>query len=155
MPELRALFERLGGRRVATYIQSGNVIFDPPRSSVDRFEETVEQALLQQYGLRSAVIVRSAKEIHDVLIGVPFPAGAHRSVHVGFFKSAPAHAEVEDLLSYDAGEERVAVTARTCYLYLPNGVGRAKLPVKVNRVSTPVTIRSLRTVAALEQLASK
>jgi uncharacterized protein (DUF1697 family) len=155
MSELRGLFEQLGGHRVATYIQSGNVIFDPPRVAISSFEDDAEQALFERYGLRSAVTVRSADEIQDVLTGIPFPTGVHRFVHVGFFKSAPAPDEVDDLSSYDAGEERLAVAARVCYLYLPNGVGRAKLPAKVNRLSTPVTVRNLRTVTALARLATE
>ncbi len=154
MVELRALFERLGARHVATYIQSGNVIFDPPTGRTTRFADIIERALYDEFGLHSAVVARSAHELRRLLSSIPFPTDAHLLVHVGFFKSRPPASEVEDVSTFDAGEERVIVDGKECFLYLPNGVGRAKLPARLNRLSTPVTIRNLRTVTALEELAS-
>lgn len=155
MTELRGLFERLGARRVLTYIQSGNVIFDLPTRTGANFARIVERALDEDFGLHSAVVVRSAEEIRRVVAQVPFPAGDRPSVHVGFFKSKPKAAEVRDLSSFDAGRERVRIAGRDCFLYLPDGVGRAKLPIRLNRFSTPVTIRNLRTVSALAELAKR
>jgi uncharacterized protein (DUF1697 family) len=155
MAELRLMFERLGARDVSTYIQSGNVVFDPPARAAASFADSVERALHADFGLRSAVVVRSGDELRRVLNSIPFPAPAHRSVHVGFFKSAPPALEIGELLSFDAGKERVVVKGRECFLYLPDGVGRAKLPVRVNKLSTPVTIRNLRTLTAIEELASR
>jgi uncharacterized protein (DUF1697 family) len=155
MPELRALFERHGARGVVTYIQSGNAVFDPPKTATADFADTVEQALLDEFGFHSDVVVRSAEEIRGVLSAVPFPANALGHVHLGFFKSSPTAQEVADLSAFDAGEERVVTAGRDCYLYLPNGVGRAKLPTRLNRLSVPVTIRSFRTVVAIAELASK
>lgn len=154
MSELRALFERLGARRVVTYIQSGNVVFDRPEGGEADFADTIEQALIEEFGLRSAVIARSANEIQGVLSRIPFPADAHRFLHLGFCKSLPSAEEVDELSAFDAGDERVVFAGKDCFLYLPNGVGRAKLPTRVNRLSTPVTIRNLRTVVALADLAA-
>lgn len=155
MTELRALFERLGAREVRTYIQSGNVIYEPPKRVPANFVERVERALVEDFGLESAVVIRSSEEMRRVTSSIPFPKSAHRAVHVGFFKSLPSAAEVRAIEPFDAGEERAVMAGRECFLYLPNGVGRAKLPNKVNRLSTPVTIRNLRTVTAIEELASR
>ncbi len=155
MAQLRALVERLGARHVATYIQTGNVIFDPPRGVTASFADVVEKALFDEFGLQSAVVARSANELRRVLSSIPFQADAQPFVHVGFFKSRPAASEVKEVSLFDVGAERVVFGGRECFLYLPNGVGKAKLPIRLNRLSTPVTIRNLRTVTALEQLASK
>ena len=154
MTELCALFERLGAHDVRTYIQSGNVIYEPPKLAPANFVDRVERALVEDFGLRSAVILRSSAELRHVISSIPFPASAHRAVHVGFFKSPPSAAEVNAIVSFDAGEERAVVAGRECFLYLPDGVGRAKLPNRVNRLSAPVTIRNLRTVTAIEGLVS-
>jgi uncharacterized protein (DUF1697 family) len=154
MTALRALFERLGAHDVFTYIQSGNVIFEPPKGARTDFAATVERALVDEFGLNAAVVVRSASELCRTLAAIPYPATASPSVHVGFFKSRPSAAEVREVSSFDAGKERVLIAGRDCFLYLPDGVGRAKLPVRLNRLSTPVTIRNLRTVTALADLAS-
>ena len=42
MVELKACFEELGYKNVQTYIASGNVIFESPKSSADLSEEIQE-----------------------------------------------------------------------------------------------------------------
>jgi uncharacterized protein (DUF1697 family) len=155
MAELRAIFERLGATDVQTYIQSGNVIFVAPRSAADRFAESVEAALLDRFGLDTAVVVRNAEDLKAVLSSIPYPKSSHGFVSIGFFKRPPTTAEAHELASFDAGDERAAVVGGECYLLLPHGTGRAKLPARLNRLSAPVTIRNLRTVTALAALASK
>lgn len=155
MAELRALFEELGATNVQTYIQSGNVVFALGRRSADRFALTVEQLLLDRFGLDTAIIVRNADDLDAVLSSIPYPASSHPFVSVGFFKHPPTAPEARELATYDAGDERAVVIGRECFLFLPNGTGRAKLPVRVNRLSAPVTIRNLRTVTALAALASE
>lgn len=155
MAELRELFERFDARNVSTYIQSGNVLFESPARDLPGFADAIEKALLAAYGLDSAVIVRSASELRSVLSSIPYPKSAHPSIHVGFFKSRPSKEEIRQLSSFEADDESVVVKDREGFLYLPNGVGRARLPTRINKLSTPVTLRNLRTVAKLEELASQ
>ena len=55
MPDLARLVEGLGGRDVRTYLQSGNVVYAGPK----KLATGLEQALLDELGVRSPVIVRS------------------------------------------------------------------------------------------------
>lgn len=155
MAALRSTFTELGARDVRTYIQSGNVVYEPPKKSARAFAEQVERAILDRFGVNSAVIIRTRDEIRASTKAIPFPANSRAFVHIGFFKAKPTADEVHTLMSLDAGDERCTVVGRECYLYLPNGVGRAKLAARLNRLETPVTVRNLRTVATLEQLASE
>src|SRR4051812_32742264 len=70
MADLRALCERLGLERPRTHLQSGNVVFDangPPGTLAERLEEAIERDL----GLRVRVVVRTARELAEVVARDP------------------------------------------------------------------------------------
>lgn len=70
MAELRAAFEADGHRGVRTYIQSGNVVFDsdvPARELETRIEAMLERTL----GLPLVVVVRSQRQLRNVIARAP------------------------------------------------------------------------------------
>ena len=70
MAELRAAVEEDGHREVATYIQSGNVLFesDVPRKEL---ESRLEAALEQRFGIPLVVVVRSHRQLRAVVGSAP------------------------------------------------------------------------------------
>ncbi|MDP0497880.1 MAG: DUF1697 domain-containing protein [Verrucomicrobiota bacterium JB024] len=71
MPRLRRTFERAGMTAVATYINSGNVIFSTDgRTSAD-LSATLETAIQADFGLKIPVLVRSRNEIEAVYTALP------------------------------------------------------------------------------------
>ena len=77
-------------------------------------------------------------------------------MHVGFLHAAPNAATKKCLAAIDCAPEELTVVGRDVYLHLPNGMGRAALPVQMERClrPTPVTVRNWRTVTKLVELAS-
>ena len=75
MADLRAAFEDAGYGSVSTYIQSGNVLFesDGPRASLERHIETMLQSML---GVPLVVVVRSHRQLRNVVNGAPGGFGA-------------------------------------------------------------------------------
>src|SRR4051812_37404015 len=61
MAELRALCAGLGWTDVATYIQSGNLVFTAP-GKAEAIEEVLETAIEKAFGLDVPVIVRTQAE---------------------------------------------------------------------------------------------
>ena len=76
--KLRGLFEKLRFENVKTVISSGNVVFESPSRSMRKLEETIETALPKQLGFTSTVIIRSKKQIQDLVDTNPF-AGTENS----------------------------------------------------------------------------
>src|SRR5690606_3301487 len=72
MAELRQLCERCGFINVATYIQSGNVVFQSKRSESSVLK-LLEQTLAERMGRPMGVLVRTAEEFATVLEHNPFP----------------------------------------------------------------------------------
>lgn len=69
MSELKTCFEELGFKNVRTYINSGNVIFEDKKKSVDA--KKIEASLKKHFGFDLRVIVRTRAEIASVLAKVP------------------------------------------------------------------------------------
>ena len=104
MAELRALCDGLGWRNVATYIQSGNVVFDASGETA-ALEKGLEAALGAKFAFAPAVIVRTASAWKACVAGNPFAAESAKEpnrVQLGLAKARPRAGAAEAL------EERAA-----------------------------------------------
>jgi Protein of unknown function (DUF1697) len=63
MPELKACFEQNGFADVATYIQSGNVLFASPASRNASMTDRIEEMLAESFDYVPTVVVRSRKQM--------------------------------------------------------------------------------------------
>jgi uncharacterized protein (DUF1697 family) len=87
--KLRGIFEKLGFENVKTVISSGNVIFDSPSRSARKLQETIESALPEQLGFRSTTIIRSQKQLQELVEQNPFQGMEHSqtsTLNVTFLK---------------------------------------------------------------------
>src|SRR5690242_4828005 len=96
MRELAALFADAGAREVATYIQSGNVVFDAPAQADRRIAAAVGKAIAARFGLTVPVVTRSAAELAAVIGKNPFLAAGkpEKALHVMFLADAPSRAQL-------------------------------------------------------------
>jgi uncharacterized protein (DUF1697 family) len=87
--KLRGVFEKLGFKNVKTVISSGNVIFESPSRSVKKLEERIEAALPEQLGFTSTTILRSQRQLQQLVDEDPFEGMEHSqksSLNVTFLK---------------------------------------------------------------------
>jgi len=87
--KLRGVFEELGFVNVKTVISSGNVIFESPSRASKRLEEIIEKALPEQLGFTSTTIIRSKKQLQQLVDKNPFKGMEHSqksSLNVTFLK---------------------------------------------------------------------
>ncbi len=71
MKKLRAVFEALGFLSVATYINSGNVIFSTSRKDTGNFVAEIETALKRSFGFAVRTIIRDEKNIRSIEKSIP------------------------------------------------------------------------------------
>jgi len=71
MKDLATCFEEHGYRNVATYIQSGNVLFDTPAVSVVKLSERVEAMLSSTFAYQASVVLRTAREMQAIVDDAP------------------------------------------------------------------------------------
>ncbi|CAN5251451.1 DUF1697 domain-containing protein [soil metagenome] len=80
MAELRAAFEVEGYDAVSTYIQSGNVLFESDAPS-DTLEDELETALERHLLLPLVVVVRSHRQLRNIVDKAPNGFGGAPDIH--------------------------------------------------------------------------
>jgi uncharacterized protein (DUF1697 family) len=158
MFDLRAVAQDLGHGRVATYIQSGNLVFTSDRADPAGLADELEQEIAARLGVKAPVVVVSGAELAEVIAANPFPADASpRTVHAVFRRdemSPEGHAAVAEAsqAARAAGSrDEAVVVGRTLYLSTPDGLGRSDLAARLARsaAQSAGTARNWATVTRL------
>jgi uncharacterized protein (DUF1697 family) len=71
MSSLKESFETMGFAQVATYINSGNIVFKTKEGDARKLEKKIEQMLSKEYELGSKVVVRSLPEMEKLVKSLP------------------------------------------------------------------------------------
>jgi uncharacterized protein (DUF1697 family) len=71
MSALKESFEMMGFGDVATYINSGNIIFKTQEGNARKLERSIEGMLSNEYELDCKVVVRSLSEMADLVKSLP------------------------------------------------------------------------------------
>jgi uncharacterized protein (DUF1697 family) len=156
MKELVLLFEKAGAVDVATYIQSGNVVFRTPAATLDGFEAEMAAAIETRFGLRVPVVLRTASELSNVLRKNPFLArGAETSaLHVAFLAAKPTAEHAARLDPKRSPGDEFELRGCDLYLHLRNGMGKSKLTSDYldRTLETISTARNWNTVGKLVEM---
>ena len=156
MAELRALCATLGWTDVATYIQSGNVMFGASGKARD-IEQALERAIAKDYGYAAAVMVRTAAQWAQYPAGNPFPKAAKDEPNrlMLLVSKRPPNAGAEDVIQARATAcEQVRRAGDALWIHFPQGSGTSKLtPSLIDRaIGSPATSRNHRTVTVLKEM---
>ncbi len=167
MTELRQVAASLGHGDVATYIQSGNVVFSAamPDASSTALADDLEITIADRLAVRPVVVVLTRRELIQVVVDNPFrDEDDHRLLHAVFLREAPGPngaASLEAAVERARGKQSrddVRVIGRTLYLWTPDGFARSILRAELSRGGqhrTPMqagTARNWRTVNTLVSL---
>ena len=93
MPDLREAFEESGFADVATYIQSGNVLFRAPRQKREPLAARIEADLSRRFGLELKVVLLTEAQLKDVVAGAPRGFGAKTHLSDVLFLRKPLTAK--------------------------------------------------------------
>ena len=163
MADLRGLLENLGYKRVETYIQSGNAVFEAPGNAAG-VRGAIMEVLEKHTGAAVGVMIRTHDELSRVIAANPFAAEAAADgarVHVVFLERAAPDGAADGLQriveKYPARRDRFHVAGETLYLHLPDGAAETKLTGKaVDRALGGVmgTARNWNTVLKLHAMSA-
>jgi uncharacterized protein (DUF1697 family) len=158
MSDLRNLAAGLGHADVATYIQSGNLVFSAAESDPATLADALELEIAARLGIRPAVVVISAADLAQVIADNPFPDEANpKCLHAVFRRDAADAASLAAVAAAveharQAGhDDDAAMVGRTLYLRTPNGLGRSELAARLlnSRAQAAGTARNWVTVTRL------
>jgi uncharacterized protein (DUF1697 family) len=157
MPALKACFEAERLRDVATYIQSGNVLFTAERSSQQALTARIEKALSRTFAYESRVVVRSFEQMQTVVQRAPKEFGEQPGAHrydVIFLKHPLTVDEALHSVTAKPGVDRVFAGEEV--LYFSRLIARATESQLSRIVGKPayqnMTIRNWNTTRKLLQL---
>ena len=157
MADLREVFAAARANDVATFIQSGNVVFTHAARSEGTLAAELESRIAKVAGFRVPVVLRTAAQLARVIEECPFPDAEADQVHVAFLARRPP-ADAPTIEASAFAPERCETVGRELYLYLPQGMGRSKLATAVlarpKAIGAGATARNWRTVSKLNELAS-
>jgi uncharacterized protein (DUF1697 family) len=157
MADLRETVASLGHRDVATYIQSGNVVFTAATGDASAaLAGPLERAIERRLGVAARVVVLSREELAAASRANPYGDETNlKALHAVFLSEAPdrklretvAAAVEQAAAKGERGDARIA--GRTLYLHTPDGYGRSDLAARVMRAATAGTARNWATVTKL------
>ena len=75
MADLKACFQENGFEAVATYIQSGNVIFGSGESNLSELTDRIERMLAANFDYEARVVLRSRKQMRSIMERAPTSFG--------------------------------------------------------------------------------
>jgi uncharacterized protein (DUF1697 family) len=161
MGDLRSLFGELGFVNVRTLLQSGNVVFSGGEQVAAELEVRLEQETKERCGVGVDYVVRSAKQIENVIAANPFPDAARDDpghLVVMFLKKPIEASSLGALRAAIKGREEVEGGESEVYITYPDGIGTSKLTIQVieKHLGCRGTARNwnttLKVVAALADL---
>jgi len=152
MDRLSRLFEEMGFSNVATFIASGNVIFDSESKKPDMIESKIEKHLKSSLGYDVAVFVRSIPELGEIASCDPFinkeaksPAG---TLYIAFLKAEPGKSAKSKLESIKSDTDLLRFRGREifwlCKTRMMESSFSGALLEKMTRM--PTTIRNSSTI---------
>jgi uncharacterized protein (DUF1697 family) len=152
MADLRDVVASLGHDDVATYIQSGNVVFTTGETDTAKLAAALEDAIGERFGVRCRVIVLSRAELAQIAQDNPYQDEPNlRAVHVVFLPSEPAPemiasvAEAQDQAAQKGSRDTARFVGRALFLHTPDGFGRSELATLLTRAGRPMSARGAGT----------
>ncbi len=158
MADLRQLTAELGHIEVATYIQSGNVVFTSSDTDCSGLADALEQRIARTLAVQPAVVVLSRADLAKVIEDNPFPDEANpRCLHAVFRRddlTPDAIAALAGALQRARAKgcrDEAVVIGRALFLHTPDGLGRSELAPQLGRSSVQAggTARNWATVTRL------
>lgn len=134
MAQLRGALEAAGFGNVRTYIQSGNIVLQAPRTKAEALSARIHSVILDVFGLDVPTVVVDAKTLTAIKASSPYSHEADpRRVHV-FFLPAPLDAasrdrvaQIQSAVAAKGSRDAVTVDGAVMYLHTPDGFGVSEL----------------------------
>lgn len=155
MDELREALASLGFSNLATYIQSGNVVFQATPEDGLSLAQKIHECIEEAFGFDVPVLVRSLEEWQGVVDRFPFKGIEELNrLMVTFLEEKPAHIPVEEIDALKASKDEVVYGEREVYLYVPDGYGKSKLDNNTleRKLKVRATTRNWKTTLTLLEM---
>jgi len=160
MADLRDVVASLGHTDVATYIQSGNVLFTTTKKDTSALARAIERSVAKALGVNPGIVVVSRDELATVVNDNPYPEETNpKYVHAIFLVEKPGREMVERIaaaqrqVAQKGSRDTAQVVGKTLFLHTPDGFGTSELAAKLTgnqrAIAASGTARNWSTVTKL------
>ena len=154
--QLRSVFEGAGFEDVATFRNSGNVVFSGKGAGAE-LTRRIEEALASELGFEVPVFLRSGAQLRKIATQEPFPAKAVNAskgkLQVALLATRPTAKAKKDVLALASDEDRLAIE-RTELYWLPSG-GTQKSGLDMKAIDRALGSNTMRTKGTIEQVVDR
>jgi len=157
MAELRELLTNSGLENVQTFIQSGNVIFQTPKSDIITIENNIQKDILGHFGFDVSVLLRTRESLKRIFDDCPFSEGIKKASYFTILHDTPSE-ELVKIASEKVYEGEEYQIIKDCiYFYCEKGYGRAKFNMIFfeRKLETTGTARNYNTMVKLLSLSAE
>ena len=157
MADLKAMCIDIGFEDVATYIQSGNIVFKSNDKNIQSIEVKIKKGIAKIFDFDVPVLVKTKTEIMVILKESPYTKTedleANKIYYVLLNEKLESDAS-SALVQEDYPNELFSIGEKCVYLNCLNGAGKAKLTNNVieRKLKVAATTRNHRTMLKLLDL---
>ncbi|MFP9117784.1 DUF1697 domain-containing protein [Flavobacterium sp. RNTU_13] len=159
MEHLRRLMEANGFKNVATYIQSGNVIFETEETDKAKTGRTIEQLLYKEYGHDVFTFILDKADLQKAIQNNPYttaepePQGV-KKYFVTFLSGEATTQGMDQLKKYNRSDDEFKAVGNILYLKLSRSAADSKLTNSFieGKLGLKATIRNWNTTLKLMEM---
>jgi uncharacterized protein (DUF1697 family) len=160
MAHLKTLFEGLGFKNVATYIQSGNVYFETAKAPNEALSKKIEKHLKTELGFEVETMVRTVEELADVAMKDPYKKiedEGNAVVYIGFMSEEPTKENIEVISALNSEVDECTIKGKEIYILRYRDRGKEKFDNKLieKKLKVVCTMRNRKTLYKLLELYNK
>ena len=154
MVALKASLEANGFLKVATYIQSGNLVLQTPNNQVETANR-IEELIKKEFDFEVPVLALPGKELNNFLEEAPFKAAEPKKRFFTLLLRYPKQKDLDNFKALAFEGEEFEVLGNCVYLHCKNGAAKAKLGNTLieKKLKVPATTRNLNTMRKMVQMA--
>jgi uncharacterized protein (DUF1697 family) len=155
MQALAEMFAELGFKKVKTYIQSGNIVFETKKTDTLKLATIISKKINETFGFGVDVIVKTKEELEFIFNYNPFIKNDIEKLYVTFLSSLPKEKNI-DLGVYADAEYKIV--GDVIYMNFKTKSSDSKLSGNLNEKKLFVdiaTTRNWKTVTQLVQIANE
>jgi uncharacterized protein (DUF1697 family) len=159
MAALKLLFKELGFADVATYIQSGNVVFSPlsPQRGKGDLAKIIFEGIKKQFGYEVSVLVKTTADLVQILKDCPFSEEKKAASYFTLLNEVPSKDLIENVSKLTYPNEEFVITESCVYFFSEKGYNDATCNNNFfeKNLKVAATTRNYRTLAKLVVLADQ
>jgi uncharacterized protein (DUF1697 family) len=156
MKDLIAILEGTGARKIQTYIQSGNAVFQSAKKNPTQLQKKLAAEIKKFHGFEPYILIIEIEVIQRAIAENPFSEAEANPSNLlfGFLASKPENPNLEKLYTLKKESERFHLSDGVFYLHAPEGVGKSKLAANTEKLlGVPMTVRNWKTVCKVMEMA--